>query len=244
MKESRFIELLNLYVDHQLSPSEAAELEAEITRNPDRRRTYQQYCRMQKACTVLFEQERMQAPASKKLAAALRAADRKVEMPESRSRTRKIILFPAGLAGLAAAACIAFVLVRSNNHGSDVPTVAQPAIAAAPVQPTAPAVTTAAAPVVEQKPALASTKSRMMSFPGLAIRSVPAHMTPASDEQGAAPVSYSWMQNVSLDPIQPLATTTRLTLQSQPTASEDQVLRSGRSVNDPTDPIIAFQFQK
>ena len=76
MKESRFIELLNLYVDQQLSPVEAAELEAEISKNPVRRRTYQQYCRMQKACNRLFEEERAQAPGSVTLSKALSDADR------------------------------------------------------------------------------------------------------------------------------------------------------------------------
>jgi anti-sigma factor RsiW len=50
MKESRYIELLNLYVDHRLTPEEAAELETEVQRNPARRKVYLQYCRIQKAC--------------------------------------------------------------------------------------------------------------------------------------------------------------------------------------------------
>ena len=56
MKDSKFIELLNLYLDQQIEPAEAALLEEEIARHPARRQTYQQYCRMHRACTLMFEQ--------------------------------------------------------------------------------------------------------------------------------------------------------------------------------------------
>src|SRR3954471_19354076 len=113
MKETRFIELLNLYVDQHLSGEDASELEAEILRNPKRKRTYQQYCRMQKACTRLFENERIQAPASPALSRALAEADRKiVAFPE----TPKIWIRSPYVAGFAAvAACVAFALVRMNR---------------------------------------------------------------------------------------------------------------------------------
>jgi hypothetical protein len=56
MKDSEFIELLNLYLDHEISPDKAAQLEAEVTRDPARRQLYRQYCQMQKACVVLAGQ--------------------------------------------------------------------------------------------------------------------------------------------------------------------------------------------
>ena len=55
MKESRFIELLNLYIDRQISPEDAALLEEEILQNPGRRHTYSQYCRMHRACTLALD---------------------------------------------------------------------------------------------------------------------------------------------------------------------------------------------
>ena len=76
MKESRFIELINLYIDRQIGPEEAAELESEIARSPAHRRTYLQYCRMHRACTLLFENFR--APASP-LAQALSEAEEKTK---------------------------------------------------------------------------------------------------------------------------------------------------------------------
>jgi hypothetical protein len=53
MKDSEFIELLNLYLDHEISASDAARLEAAVQSNPERQRVYRQYCKMQKACKVL-----------------------------------------------------------------------------------------------------------------------------------------------------------------------------------------------
>ena len=53
MKELEFIELLNLYLDHEISPEDAARLEAEVLNNPARRRVYREYCQMQKACKAI-----------------------------------------------------------------------------------------------------------------------------------------------------------------------------------------------
>jgi hypothetical protein len=117
MNESRFIELLNLYVDQQLSSREASELEAEIQKNPARHRTYQQYCRMQKACAQLFEHERSAAPASLALSRALADADRKiVGFPDGKTRRS---IWPVGfsIGAITAAACVAFVVVLQSDMG-------------------------------------------------------------------------------------------------------------------------------
>jgi hypothetical protein len=53
MKDHEFIELLNLYLDHEISEVNAARLEAEVQRNPARYQVYREYCRMHKACTLL-----------------------------------------------------------------------------------------------------------------------------------------------------------------------------------------------
>ena len=54
MKESTFMELLNLYIDQQISPEDAARLEDEIQSNARRRLVYQQYCKMHRACTIVL----------------------------------------------------------------------------------------------------------------------------------------------------------------------------------------------
>jgi len=61
MKESEFIELLNLYIDHEISAEDAVRLEAEVVSDPKRRQVYRQYCQMHKACAVLADQFSEQA---------------------------------------------------------------------------------------------------------------------------------------------------------------------------------------
>jgi len=68
MKDSEFLELLNLYLDHEIAAADAARLEAEVKDNPDHRRTYLEYCRMQKACTLLAK-DFASEPAEKKVIA-------------------------------------------------------------------------------------------------------------------------------------------------------------------------------
>ena len=53
MNKSRFIELLNLYLDNELSAEEADELLDETRRNPRRYELYLEYCRIHKACSSL-----------------------------------------------------------------------------------------------------------------------------------------------------------------------------------------------
>jgi hypothetical protein len=55
MNDREFIELLNLYVDREISAEDALRLETEVATDPGRRRIYDQYCRIQKACTLLSE---------------------------------------------------------------------------------------------------------------------------------------------------------------------------------------------
>jgi hypothetical protein len=133
MKDSRFIELLNLYVDREIAPEDAAALEAEVHRSAARRQLYEQYCRMDRGCTVLLAQNPA-APAPK-LAAALAAADRKVvEFPEHTGGRSKLVLF-GGL--MAAAAAVAIVFVNRDSTPTAIPSAPQ-AQATVAVAPTAP----------------------------------------------------------------------------------------------------------
>ncbi len=113
MKDQRFTELLNLHLDHELTPVEAAELEAEMQRAPARRRQFREFSRMQRACAQLFEREHARAPASFALEQALRDAERKVAAPAARPLYRHPLA--SAFAGFAAmAACVAFVVLRST----------------------------------------------------------------------------------------------------------------------------------
>jgi anti-sigma factor RsiW len=110
MPDERFTELLNLHLDHEASPAEAAEFEAEVSRDPARRRQYQAYTRMQDACAHLFERERLQAPASFALEKARLDAERKVAAPERITFRRPLVTAFASFAALAAG--VAFMLTR------------------------------------------------------------------------------------------------------------------------------------
>ncbi len=145
MNDPRFIELLNLYVDHQLTPAEAVELENELARNPARRRTYADYCRMQKACVALLETQRAQAPLPPRLARALAQAERKISLPEAARDTARRLRhwwLAAGALTTAAAALVIAprLLVTQNNAPANAPVVvvsqeqpaARPVLVAAP----------------------------------------------------------------------------------------------------------------
>jgi hypothetical protein len=142
MKDKEFIELLNLYLDHEISAADATRLETEVQRNPERYRVYQQYCRMHKACTMLSVEETAPSPT--------RAA---FENEQPAWRPNFAYLF----GGLAAAACLAFVVMQQRN---------QPATGTgshlAETSPTAPAV----------QPVVAATTSD-------ATRAIPATVTVA-----------------------------------------------------------------
>jgi hypothetical protein len=56
MSDREFLELLNLYVDREISAQDAVRLEAEVAADPRRREVHDQYCRMQKACSMLSEE--------------------------------------------------------------------------------------------------------------------------------------------------------------------------------------------
>lgn len=136
MTHEKFIESLNLYLDGELSPHQAAELEREIAGNLERRRIYRQYCQMQNACGELaerFREEAAPAPHFRKGAV--------VEIPSRRAGSewfRSIALVASG----AAAACAVFFAVRQTSPSapsSAVAAAAQPVPATvaivAPVQP-------------------------------------------------------------------------------------------------------------
>jgi hypothetical protein len=126
MKDSTFIELLNLYIDHQISPAEAERLETEVRSNPERRRVYRQYCQIQKACTSLGEAFRTEAPAP-------------VATPQIidfKPRRRALGFAAYGATVTALAACVAVVVVLRTRPQS----LALPTASVAQVPPAALAV--------------------------------------------------------------------------------------------------------
>lgn len=121
MNDARFRELLNLYLDRRLTPAEAAELETEVMSRPDRRRLYNDYCRMQRACRLLFEDECKNAPASFALAKALREIEGKINGTPAAASQSGAVVWLRWSGGLAAA-CVVVVsaTVFLNRPAGDV----------------------------------------------------------------------------------------------------------------------------
>jgi hypothetical protein len=109
MKDQRFIELLNLYIDRQISATETAELEAEIQENPKRQAVYRQYCKIHSATKLVYASFRANATEQPVL-----PSDRTgvVELFEAKRRKNHFAYYAGGLA---AAACLAIVFVRYNS---------------------------------------------------------------------------------------------------------------------------------
>jgi anti-sigma factor RsiW len=105
MKDNRFIELVNLYVDRQISAEETAELEAELQANPRRRAVYRQYCQLHTATKQVYAGFRAHAAEPQ-----AGAQGGRVVRAEFKSRSRLHWIHYVG--GAAAAACLAVVFVR------------------------------------------------------------------------------------------------------------------------------------
>ncbi len=209
MKDSRFIELLNLYVDQQLTAAEAVELEAEIKQNPASRRTYQQYCRMQKGCVQLFEQECQSATATSALARALAEVEQKITaFPEQRTPWRQRGYYAAGLAAMAA--CVAFVLVRQAPVPTALPValVEQPAAKVVAVAAVEPVVAAPAVQAVEIPPADPQTTEQRRLYTVFPLRKfMPVQVVSYNADTGT-PVGeqpdFNWMKTVELAPMRPV----------------------------------------
>lgn len=233
MNEQRFIELLNLYVDHQISPEEAAELEAAVLADPRRRRIYDQYCRIQRACSLLCNKGRPAAPAHSAFVRALRDAEQRIAAPRRRPVWRALAFHPAFGAGLAAA-CVAvvFVLNREPSVTEEGQAQDRPATIAAKPASTPAGIPVLAALPAEFHPALAT--------PGLASssRNLRESEIVLNDKE-----ALEWMQRVDA-----LPATSRVladeAFEYHATLHQDNRVFRGRHDLQGTAEFTAFQFQR
>ncbi len=177
MKESEFLELLNLYLDHEITAEDAARLEAEVMRSPERRRTYRQYCMMQKACAGLASKFTEDAP-----------AENVVPFAAPRRRLAPIYL----ATGLAAAACLAVTFVVFKHGGGSTGGVVQPTDAGAQIT----SITPVAQPVA--KPEL----KKVLSMPGAAELPSNRELVPVSYNLADARAQFDWLNGVQVSPAQ------------------------------------------
>jgi hypothetical protein len=135
MKDSRFIELLNLYVDREITPGEAAELEAEVERSAARRKVFNQYCRLDRACTIVLA--RQQTVPTPRLAEALAEADGTVtELPVSSGGRGRFVLLGGMLAAAAAIAVVFYQRGATPAPGANsTPTSPTVQVAKVPTSP-------------------------------------------------------------------------------------------------------------
>ncbi len=226
MKDSEFIELLNLYLDHEISATDAAKLEAEVAGNPARRRLYQDYCRMQKACKLLGEDFQTASPAE----------DGKVVAFSSARETSRSGWYVAG--GLmAAAACVAFIFVSGPQSSSG----PAPALARE-----------VGIPMVQGDRAIGRTVSvpareepRAVLVSALSLAGVndakPSSLFVAADQAGA---QFDWMRTLELAPVQQMSDE-RLRFEGLSGLQKESRPASRRSTTaDQNVEWVAFKFQR
>jgi hypothetical protein len=250
MKENRFIELLNLYVDQQLTAAEAAELEAEVQHSSTRRHTYNQYCRMQKACTLLFDQQCQDAPSSATLSRALAQADRKVvDFPERNTPWRQRGVFAIGLAAMAA--CVALVLVRQTPVAKTTPVAMTPPAVATPTpvavaaaEPVAPADQPVSVPLPDPRArtsrGLYSALLPARSFVPMQVVSVKGETAVNSEEKP----DFAWMKNVEFAPMRSVSAEELMTESNTTMPETSRAYINSRSSVPEMYEKAAFQFQK
>lgn len=179
MNDREFIELLNLYVDREISPEDAARLEAEVVGDAGRRRVYDQYCRMQKACSMLSAR-----PAE---TAADGTESRVLEFPAPRAWR-----FGSTAAGIAAAACI--IAIFGLRERGALETHDAPRVAVAPGAP----VHGAADLSLDSDPMKPVFIARVPSVQG--ARSVPGGMFAMVDDP-QEPAPLNWIGGIHMAPV-------------------------------------------
>lgn len=260
MKESEFIELLNLYLDHEISPADAVRLEAEVQNNPARRRVYQQYCRMQKACTMLAK-DFVETPAD----AAADKDSRKVVAFEQAGRSGSSwgpgFYAVGGL--VAAAACFVVVMVkRSGEPSQNVSTGQDMALVDTPSAKARP-------DAVTKVPAMAALETKVVVSQGVGIAPSPAITrtvtVPAGHRNDLQPVlatgslslfgekgngvqaapsdlvaQLDWIQNLKIAPMQQVPVQ-QLRFESQST-TPSQVPTVVRPADGVVKELVAFKY--
>jgi len=160
MKDNRFIELVNLYIDRQISGEEMELLESEMQANSRHRAIYRQYCQMHRATTLVYESFRSED--SEQPSDKLRTQARIARFEPQYGRRKHWTYYATGVA----AACVALVFAKVSFNRLVTHETQTVAIKTTAVQPTAvaqslmPVSSQPAVAVVEQsKPVAAVARS-------------------------------------------------------------------------------------
>jgi len=232
MKQDKFIELLNLYLDHEISLADAAHLEEEIQRSPERRKQYREYCQMQKGCSLI----------AKKFS-ELDQTEPVYAQETSRTKRGGVRGWHAGVGALAAA-CVAVVLVLVLQSNQSLEVAESATIAESPTE-----ILVASAPADDS----ASSRLAMPVFPAnntklKTVFSPTLINTPATAESARAffaretEAGFDWMENVQLDPIE--SDPSEMVFSVDPALKQTPRTYLGRRAFEGQVEMTAFQFQR
>jgi hypothetical protein len=252
MKDSEFIELLNLYLDHEISAADAARLEAEVQTNLARRRIYHQYCRMQKACKLVVADFQTDADAE------VASANKKVvafqpELSAAPERRQRIGgLYTMGTFA-AVAACVAIIFVGRNQSEATNEPAAAPIAQSTVTMPTAEprASATAAASQtpsvprglisVAQRPQPSLVLDRLLLMGNTQADAVLAAAVQQADNQ------LAWIDGVQLAPLEQRASANELYFAAT-LRSEGRPLGTPANApvkqQQPTEEVVTWRFVK
>lgn len=233
MNDRRFLELLNLYIDGHIDDAEAAELESEVFSDPERRRVYNEYCRLQRGCSLLGDGARSAAPSSRAFARSLRDAERKIAAPRRASWRPSY----AGVVSMAAmAACVAVVFVVNQR----------PQATTGAGELMADGARSAPSPIGPVMPLVPATTLVQVDASPLAITPAVSAVARNAREVEIASTdreALEWMQRVELLPGSKVVVDEQA-FESRPTLQPDnRVFRSRHSIQGNAE-FTAFQFQR
>lgn len=238
MNDRRFIELLNLYLDHQIGPAEASELDAAVHSSPERRRTYEEYCQLQRGCCQLGNSARLAAPVAPRFSRSLRDAERKISAPPRRA----FAWYPLQVGAFASVAVVVgFALVVFTSRSQ--PTANNPIRLTRSFNSAQPTMVTLA-PSVTTAPSRLATETPISVHPALAALSLGANLNteeieaPAPDREAIA-----WMQRVDQLSLQTLVVDEQAFASRTMVAPELQAVRSPRYRQIPAE-FTGFQLPR
>jgi len=248
MNDAKFTELLNLYLDHEISAEDAVRLEAEVQGNPARRRVYLEYCQMHNACTVLAR--RFQGESSEAIALNLTARR------STARRAWETGYYAAG--AVAAAACLAIIfVVRQKSPDAAVTAPANVPVAAADFEAPVGAVAQPAALAGEGEPSqLVTTGLSVPTRREQLRRSLVANPFLFSEQPdtpgmfvatGARPDAppLEWMRSMRLAPVAPGATGEDLRFEARPATLRPAAGSfNSPAASEPDVELTAFRFVK
>ena len=242
MNTRKFLGLLNQYLDGEIDPGAAAELEREILSNPERRRVYTDYCRIHRATKLVYEQFRTLAAEQsdagvRTLRGAVQTSSAGMSLPSSRRRfhlSSHLFRPAAGWAAGLAAACAALAAGLFIAHAPE-KQAAAPSRTEVVASPAAEATTDVAPSAVARFPAPFAGETKMDPYIVEPVRSRtdPFALTqsqgirPVVDE--GVPASF---KSLSIGPVTPASLKLDKPLEEPKDRANTRVFRSRQHVED------------